>query len=148
MLKLVAPARDPRRQSAKRRKAEPRAMERGPSVASVVGPKTPVDRVAAALERAEAIGDSVQRVVASGRRQIIDVHGQLDRTSSESRCRENPSTRPRDPAADSLPDAALRRDLADIHDRLLFFSTNVELEMDRLEMLRQDIERVAGAPRR
>jgi hypothetical protein len=129
MLKLVGPAPGAHRRPAKRGKTAAR-----------------VGALTRNVDRAEAVGNAVQRIVATGRREIIDVHGRRQRASTEARCRDNRTPRPPDAGRDCVPDGELVQQLAEIHHRLLFLSTSVELEMDRLEMVRQQIDRLIGAP--
>jgi hypothetical protein len=123
MLKLVAPSCAQRRQPSKRGGARNRL----PTLQRKV--KTDVE-----------IGNAVQRVIARGRRGIIDAHGRLQDASTPSASRARAGIA----AADTVraPELVLR--LTGIHQRLLFFSASVELEMDRLEVVRAEIERVIG----
>jgi hypothetical protein len=122
MLKLVTTPREPSRRPPKRGKVNQRLHG--------------LDRKVAQGEEA---GNAIQRAVAAGRRGIIDAHGRLQRTASESRCRNPPI-----PATAAGSEAEIVRRLTGIHQRLLFFSASVELEMDRLAMVREDIERLGG----
>lgn len=122
MLKLVK--RDPQRRRGK--------ADRAPS--SLTGE----------VDRAEEIGNSLQRVIATGRRGIIEANGRLQRAPSESSDPADPPVRPREATSES----ELARNVTEIHQRLLFFAASVELEMDRLEMVRKEIDRLPGAPPR
>jgi hypothetical protein len=97
------------------------------------------------IGRAEEIGNSLQRVIATGRRGIIEVNGRLHRGASES---SGPAAGAPAPAGEAAGESDLARNVTEIHQRLLFFAASVELEMDRLEMVRKEIDRLPGTPAR
>ena len=106
-------------------------------------PKKIRNRLGAVNQRVEQYaetGNSVQRVIARGRRHVIDLHGRVRREASTTHCSE-PRRRP---AVDSVRRTELARRLTEIHRRLLFFSVSVELEMDRLEMVRAELAQLGG----
>ena len=75
------------------------------------------------------LGDATQRIVARGRRALVETY-----------CRARVYPAPVSARAGTLEDVACR--LHDIHQRLLKWSSCVELEMDRLEVVRAEIERL------
>ena len=75
------------------------------------------------------LGDTTQRVVARGRRALVETY-----------CRALGDPVPAAARAGTVEDVAGR--LHDIHQRLLKWSSRVELEMDRLEVVRAEIERL------
>lgn len=93
------------------------------------------------IAASQVLGETIQRTVARGRRAIVDVQ-----------CGPPLWTRVRRPppagaSAASDATAALSRQVQQIHERLLNFAARVELEMDRLEVARADLERAfAGTP--
>jgi hypothetical protein len=124
MLKLVSP-----RPHAQRR-AAPTRVKKGDGVRMLHRWITG-DRLA---------GDSAQRTVARARRTVIDVHCGVRRAESRAaRLLTNPEH------ARLLADIAGR--LEDIHQRLLLFSTSIELEMDRLDMVQAEVEHLGAPPR-
>jgi len=100
--------------------------------------------LATAVEQTQALGEATQRAVARGRSAIVDVQGGVHKARRDS---DVPGSEPVSvPAADPLVEDFTRQ-LTDIHQRLLLFSSSVELEMDRLEMLRAEIEDVLARRR-
>ena len=91
------------------------------------------------IEEDRAIGESTQRAVARGRQSIIETHCSVRRAALQSGC-------PTDPLADSdrVRLTELLRGLEGIHHRRLLFSTRVELEIDRLDMVRAEIQQLVG----
>ena len=93
--------------------------------------------LAVAVEKTQALGEATQRAVARGRGTIVDAQRGVQKARRESVAPVRDGAT--DPAADGCVED-LTRQLTDIHQRLLLFSSSVELEMDRLEMLRAEIE--------
>jgi hypothetical protein len=110
MLKLIS-----RRPSASRREGRNKANE--------------VRRLFREIGEQRVLGDATQRVVAQGRRALVETY-----------CRALGGPAPASARAGTLEDVACR--LNDIHQRLLEWSSRVELEMDRLEVVRTEIERL------
>jgi hypothetical protein len=124
MLKLVSP-----RPHAQRRKARP-LVKKGDGV-RMLHTRIGEDRLA---------GQSTQRTVARARHTVIEVQCGVTRAVSRTaRLEANPLQ------ARVLADIAAR--LEDVHQRLLLFSTSIELEMDRLDMLQAEIEHLTAHPR-
>ena len=121
MLKLVSP-------SARRRSTRPRA-KRGDTVR----------QFQTQIEHGRGVGQSAQRAVARARRTVIDLQCGVRRGVS------------RGVGSDTIPLHALRlaeiaTRLEDIHQRLLLFSTSIELEMDRLDVVQAELEALASQP--
>ena len=121
MLKLVSPR--PRAQ----RRTAPTGVKKGDG-ARMLHKWIKGDRLA---------GESAQRTVARARRTVINVHCGVRRAESRA---DRPLTNPEH--ARRLTDIAVR--LEDIHQRLLLFSTSIELEMDRLDMVQAEIEHLCA----
>lgn len=90
------------------------------------------------------IAASIHRAIACGRRSIVGVHDCLSRGGAAEPPRGSRAATP----ADSARAADLARRVAEIHERLLFFAASVELEMDRLEIICDEIDRGWGRDRR
>jgi hypothetical protein len=82
-------------------------------------------------EERDAAG-STQRAIARGRRTVVELGCGLQRASRS----EPPSAAPGD-----LAELAAR--VEEIHQRLLEFSTSVELETDRLDLVQAEVEQIA-----
>lgn len=89
-----------------------------------------------------SLGQATQRAVARARRVIVDAHCHAPR--GEPKRAASPEPAGTAPAA-ALPDLTGR--LADIHQRLLHFSSQVELEMDRLDIVKAEIDAVVARRR-
>jgi hypothetical protein len=86
-----------------------------------------------------ALGLSTQRAVAAGRRTIVDAHCCLRRLVSR--------LPPGKPAAgDGAHAAEIAGQLTAVHHRLLRLSSDVEREIDRLDILCAELERFVGMP--
>ena len=96
------------------------------------------------IEEDRAVGQSTQRAVARGRRTIVEVQCGLQRAASLSAPRQTSAAPVIEPAR-VLAEVTGR--LENIHQRLLSLSTSVELEMDRLDMVRTEIEQITGGGR-
>jgi hypothetical protein len=123
MLKLVSP-----RPHAPRRKARARVKKEA-SVRSLY----------TRIEQDRQAGQSTQRAVARARHKVIDTQCGVRRAVSRAARLEG------DPLpAPVLADIVAR--LEDIHQRLLLFSTSIELEIDRLDMVQAEIELLTAHP--
>ena len=126
MLKLVAARREPAHRASRAK----------------VG--SDVRKLSAHIDADQALGQATQRAVARGRRTIVDVHGSLKSGPGRLRPQPDGRGRPRDRARVL---AAMARQIADIHQRLLMFSASVELEMDRLDLVRADLAQLSADAR-
>ena len=92
------------------------------------------------VDRDRSLGDSTQRAIARGRRAIVEAQCRMLRFTER---------RPKTSGDHSLEPDQIRAlnklagRLKTIHLRLLKFSTSVEREMDRLDVTRAEIERLA-----
>jgi hypothetical protein len=87
-----------------------------------------------------SLGQATQRAVARARRVIVDAHCHVQRAEPKRAASPEPAVPPPDSTTAAPPDLTTR--LADIHQRLLHFSGQVELEMDRLDILKSEIDAV------
>jgi hypothetical protein len=122
MLKLLSPR--PRDARAKRPNAPDRAQ-----------------MVCRQLDDDRTIGQATQRVVAVGRRTIIEAHCCLQRVLSQ----HGASPLSVEDRAHLVQNFAGQ--LEAIHERLLLLSSSVELEIDRLDMLCAEVEHLTGYAR-
>lgn len=84
-----------------------------------------------------AIADATQRAVATGRQAIVDARCCVQRAGVRTRRDASP---PPVEYGRRLAELASRLDV--VHQRLLLFSSSVELEMDRLDMLCCEVEQL------
>ena len=91
-----------------------------------------------------SLGQATQRAVARARRTIVEAHCHAQRGEPKRAALPEPAVPAPDTAA-GLPDLTGR--LADIHQRLLHFSSQVELEMDRLDIVKAEIDAVVARRR-
>jgi hypothetical protein len=92
-----------------------------------------------------SLGQATQRAVARARRVIVDTHCHEQRAEPKRAAAPEPAIAAPEAAAAALPDLNTR--LADIHQRLLHFSSQVELEMDRLDIVRAEIDALVARRR-
>jgi hypothetical protein len=123
MLKLVSP--------------RPYAARRKPRRRKNVSDGAPV--LYQQIEDDRAAGQTTQRIVAGGRRTIVEVHCCLQRAVSRTARSETPPV----PAEEGVRRMSeLTCQLDTIHQRLLLFSSSVELEIDRLDMICAEVEQL------
>jgi hypothetical protein len=129
MLKLVSPA------SKASRRRERKAGAPGDGVRALYGQ----------IDSQRRLVECTQRTVARGRYTIVETQGRALAGAA-------PVTSSAMPAAGAQASASglseLGRRLGEIHQRLLWFSTAVELEMDRLDITREEIDQLVGRRRR
>ena len=101
----------------------------------------PAARLCEQIEHERTMGQATQRAVAVGRRTIVDAHCCLQRVLAQHAGRGAFAVPEKDRAQAV---AGLASQLEAIHERLLLFSSSVELEIDRLEMLCTEVEQLVG----
>lgn len=124
MLKLVSP-----------RRARAHRREIPPDMAPMLCGQADDDLVSA---------QATQRTVGVGRRTIVEAYGSLQRALSQHDVPERSVTHLSDTERQQVV-AGFAAQLKTIHERLLLLSTSVELEIDRLDVLRAEIEQLMRA---
>jgi hypothetical protein len=123
MLKLVSP----------RPPASPRETRKRGSV------QDEIRNLHRQIDENHAIGQSTQRAVARGRRAVVEAERGEQRASRSAVPDGTPA-----PATEHVRLLAeLARRIKETHERLLVLSTGVEAEMDRLDLIRAEVEQLS-----
>lgn len=91
-----------------------------------------------------ALVDRTQRAVARGRRTVVDIHDCVVQFRHVRSLHAAGGARAATAARERLAELLQRVDAA--HQRLLMLSANVEMEIDRLEVTRSEIDRLTKPP--